>query len=93
LKSAGGVSKIKFALEEFLDSPDIERIGMILDENESGVDGRIEMINSILTKKNLNKVEADWQTWESNNASNKLTVAVWVMPDNNSERLSRTFPL
>ncbi len=80
--STGSIDKVNFALEKEIDSPAVERIGIIVDANEVGIVGRLEMIGNLLENNNLQKTDSNWPTWKNDNDESPLLVSLWVMPDN-----------
>jgi len=83
-KSAGSIDKVKTVLIEEINSPNVQRVGIVVDANEIGVEGRIQMLGDILEKNGLEKIPDNWPTWKSTNAADNLQISIWVMPDNKS---------
>lgn len=84
VKIAESIANVKKVLIEQLDTPDVERIGIIVDANESGFQNRIKMIDDIVALYGLQKNNDDEFTWNSAEGLNELKVSLWVMPDNKS---------
>ncbi len=85
VKSAGGYSQAITAFRKALDSPDLNRLGVILDADEQGAAHRWETLKNILHERfpdfDLSSygLSADGIIIE---LLPSLTVGIWVMPDN-----------
>ena len=87
VKKAEGISKVKIALVEELQSPDVTNIGIVVDANDVGADARFQSLKEIIeetldyTFPQAAALEKSGFTWR---ISENLFIGIWVMPDNES---------
>jgi len=93
VKVAGGISEINTALNEQLDTPDVDRIGIIVDANNIGAINRFKTLIDFIQK----KTGADFSEGHLNSKGfyyelpDGRTIGIWVMPDNQSEGYLENF--
>lgn len=93
VKTANGDSKIKATLNEQLDTPEVERIGIIIDADKNGATARLTSLIDFIQKKigvNLPKAELTEKGFGYQVMDN-LYIGIWVMPDNKSEGYLENF--
>ena len=93
VKEAGSISKIQAALGEQLDTPDVERIGIIIDADDKGATARLMSLLDFTQKKinvNLPKAELTEKGFGYQFTDN-LYIGIWIMPDNKNEGYLESF--
>ena len=92
IKNAGGVNKIKLALEEELNSPNVTRIGVVVDSNSLGPLTRFNTLIDIIKETLQVKVPEGKKELTVNGFTHSfdfpnqsLVIGIWVMPDNINE--------
>ncbi len=93
VKMAEGESKVKTVLKEQLDSPDIERIGIIVDADKKGPENKFKGLIDFIQKETgetLTKPELA-STGFYYQLKDKRTIGIWVMPDNLNEGYLENF--
>ena len=87
VKNAGGISKIKTALIEELQSPDVTNIGIIVDANTVGAASRFVTLKNII-EETLNITFPEEAILSNDGFGfqllDNLFVGIWIMPDNQS---------
>ena len=87
VKVAGSISKIQAVLEEELDTPDVQYIGIIVDADKKGAMARLKSLLDFIQKKvgvslpsaKLTENGFGYQFMDD------LYIGIWVMPDNKNE--------
>jgi len=87
VKVAGSISKIQAVLEEELDTPDVQYIGIIVDADQKGAMARLKSLLDFIQKKvgvslpsaKLTENGFGYQFMDD------LYIGIWVMPDNKNE--------
>jgi hypothetical protein len=84
VKPADGVDKVKLVLREELQSPDVTNIGVILDANDVGVEGRFSALKNIIEETLNLTIPKETTISESgfHYKNETLTIGIWVMPNN-----------
>lgn len=86
--SAKGIDKVNTALIEELQSPDVTRIGVIVDANNVGVEARFDSLKN--TIENILEITLPAEAVVSNQGfgyqvTEDLFIGIWIMPNNETE--------
>lgn len=84
-KNVIGYDNVENALNEALDDPSLSNIGVVVDADAVGADSRWQSFESFL--RNSDKVDLSTITRPGGGRlihEDKLTIGIWIMPDNNS---------
>lgn len=85
--NAGGISKVKTALKEELESPDITNIGVIVDSDDEDATTKFESLKLVI-EQTLKITFPDDANFSNNGFGYQLLenlfIGIWVMPDNQS---------
>jgi len=87
VKVAGSISKIQAVLEEELDTPDVQYIGIIVDADKKGAMARLKSLLDFIQKKigvSLPSAELT-ENGFGYQFMDDLYIGIWVMPDNKNE--------
>jgi len=93
VKVAGSISKINATLKEQIDSPDVERIGIIVDANSKGAENRFKSLIDFIQKETEEDFGSAKLTPEGFHykLKDKRVIGIWVMPDNQNEGYLENF--
>lgn len=84
VKNADGYNRIKIVLKEELQSPNVSRIGIIVDANEVGPEARLNSLIRFIEKELDTKIEntqLDPKGFFIQLPDN-LSIGIWIMPNN-----------
>lgn len=87
IKQGEGWDKALRTFREYLDNPAYERIGIILDANETGPENRSRQIEAVIREKFPDwkgRVKLSDNGFVSEDDELPLIIGIWIMPDNRS---------
>jgi len=91
--NANGDSKIKTSLKEELQSPDVERIGIIIDADDKVPENRFKSLIDFIEKETDEDLSNAVLTPEGffHQLKDERTIGIWVMPDNQNNGYLENF--
>ncbi|MEL6867326.1 MAG: DUF3226 domain-containing protein [Bacteroidota bacterium] len=85
IKRADGIKNVETVLREQLETPSVERIGVVVDANSVGPIQRFNQLKSFIEatlKESLSTSAALGPKGYHAKVSDKLSIGIWIMPDN-----------